>query len=94
MACCLLQQQQLRGVAERTKQKRHKQQLGASLCGSCILAGTVIYCHLSASSCVSGGELFDYAYKLDHLPEAEAAYFMQQLASFLAHAHAKNIAHR
>lgn len=43
---------------------------------------------------VPGGELFDYVYKLDHLPEAEAAYYTQQLASFLAYAHSKLIIHR
>lgn len=42
----------------------------------------------------TGGELFDYVYKLDHLSEAEAAYYMQQLASFLQHAHDKHITHR
>lgn len=42
----------------------------------------------------AGGELFDRLYKLDHLPEAEAAYYLAQLASFLAHTHARNIVHR
>jgi serine/threonine protein kinase len=38
--------------------------------------------------------LFDHVYKLDHLPENEAAHYMAQLASFLAYAHSKNIIHR
>jgi serine/threonine protein kinase len=47
-----------------------------------------------ALSVLTGGELFDYVYKLDHLPEAEAAQYMQHLASFLAYAHSRHIVHR
>lgn len=59
-------------------------------------SSTIPFC-VSCVPCLClmpGGELFDYVYKLDHLPEVEAAYYTQQLASFLAYAHSKLIIHR